>query len=73
MIILFCLALISAGSWVLVFSKSARDRLPWLWLPRARLQPSGPTDVGRVITALGVAIVTTVLVIVALINEPWTK
>lgn len=69
MVILVILALISGGSWVLVFSKPVRERLPWTWTPRARLQSSD--TFGKVVPSLMVAIATTLIVVFALINEYW--
>lgn len=53
----------------MVFSKSTRERLPWLWWPRARLQPTNNDDWLKVVIALSVALATSLLVVVALINE----
>ena len=69
MVILVVLALIGVWSWVVVFSKSVRERAPWTWTPHARLHPSD--IVGKVAPSLVVAIATTLIVVFALVNEYW--
>ena len=70
MVILVVIGLIGAWSWVMVFSKSVRERVPWMWTPHARLHPSD--IVGKVASSLVVAIATTLIVLFPLVNEYWT-